>query len=190
MRRGLRNRRVTKRGLVHIWDVQDGKDLATHAELYRAYAGDVYRFALSLCGNEAEADDVVSETFLRLWTSPAPLRMSTVRAYLIAIARNVFLTGARKRWREQPLEVDVPTSRDLATEVGSRDEWARLRPLLAELPEATRSALIMHAVLGLPYDEIAEALNVPAGALKVRVHRARLTLAEKLRRNSHERSAR
>jgi RNA polymerase sigma-70 factor, ECF subfamily len=156
--------------------------LASHSDLYRKYAPAVYRYALSLTGHEADAEDLVSTTFLRLWTSDAPIQMVTVRAYLMAIARNLFLEGLRKHSREQALDFDVTDNRDLASEHEARAEWKRLRILLAGLPEGTRSALVMHSVLEMPYSEIAQVLNLPVPALKVRVHRARLLLAEKLGR--------
>jgi RNA polymerase sigma-70 factor (ECF subfamily) len=142
----------------------------------------VYRYALSLTGRKADAEDLVSTAFLRLWTSDAPIRMATVRPYLMAITRNLYLEGLRKHSREQSLDFDVSDKRSLAAEQEARDDWTRLRALLAELPEGTRSALIMHTVLEMPYAEIAQVLNLPIPALKVRVHRARLQLAEKLGR--------
>jgi RNA polymerase sigma-70 factor (ECF subfamily) len=154
--------------------------LAGFSDLYRRHSSDVYRFALSLCRNEAQAEDLVSEAFLRAWSSPVPLRIETVRSYLIAIARNVFLEGLRKARRERPLDVDVPDPRNAASEHEVREQWTRLQPLRAELPETTRSALIMQSVLEMPYAEIEAVLGVPAAALKVRVCRARVQLAEKL----------
>ena len=100
----------------------------------------------------------------------------------MAITRNLFLEGVRKRSREQVLDFDLPDGRDLSADHESRDDWARLRVLLAELPEDTRSALVMHSLLEMPYVEIAQVLDLPVPALKVRVHRARLQLAEKLGR--------
>lgn len=156
--------------------------LASHSDLYRKYAPAVYRYALSLTGQKADAEDLVSTTFLHLWTADSPLRLNTVRAYLMAITRNLFLEGVRKRSREQALDFDLPDGRDLSADHESRDDWARLRALLAELPEDTRSALVMHSLLEMPYVEIAQVLDLPVPALKVRVHRARLQLAEKLGR--------
>ena len=65
-------------------------------ELYEKYSRDVYRFALYLSGDPALADDVTSETFVRVWSSPEPVRLATVKAYLLSIARNLWLIdGAR-----------------------------------------------------------------------------------------------
>lgn len=153
--------------------------LTEFGELYRKYAPAVYRFALSLCGREAEAEDLVSETFLRVWMTKTPVRAATVRAYLIAIARNLYLEGRRKQWREKALDFDLAGALDVGAEHEARAEWARVRDRMADLPEATRSALVMHSVLEMPYSEIEAVLGVPAAALKVRVHRARITLAER-----------
>ena len=60
-------------------------------ELYDRYSRDVYRFALYLSGDPALADDIASETFIKLWSSPEPVRFATVKAYLLTIARNLWL---------------------------------------------------------------------------------------------------
>ena len=60
-------------------------------ELYKKYAPDVFRFAMYLSGNRGEAEDIVSETFVRVWTAPEPIAMATVKGYLLTIARNLFL---------------------------------------------------------------------------------------------------
>jgi RNA polymerase sigma-70 factor (ECF subfamily) len=159
---------------------------AAFTDLYGRHSRDVYRYTLSLCRNAAEAEDLTSEAFLRVWSAPAPLRFETVRSYLIAIARNLFLANLRRRSRERPLDFDTADARDAVGEHEARRDWARLRGLLEELPEITRSALIMHAVLEMPYAEIEAALGVPAGALRVRVSRARVRLAEKLGRKEEE----
>src|SRR5882672_3523613 len=67
----------------------------TFHELYSRYAKDVYRFAYWLSGNPEVARDITSETFVRVWTAPDEPRMETVKAYLFAIARNLY----RKQWR-------------------------------------------------------------------------------------------
>ena len=105
--------------------------------LYREHAPHVRRFALHLCGEAAQADDITAETFVRVWATRASLRHATVRAFLFAIARNLFVTGVRASWRRVPLE-DVhadpapgPLARAesraeadaLATTVGQPGHW-------------------------------------------------------------------
>ena len=59
-------------------------------ERYDRHWRDVYRFALFLCGNPAQAEDLASDTFMRAWTSRGPIREPTVRAYPLTITRNLW----------------------------------------------------------------------------------------------------
>jgi RNA polymerase sigma-70 factor (ECF subfamily) len=105
--------------------------------------------------------------------------MATVKAYLIAIARNLFLQRLRRVRRQVPLADDVAEpSAGPEFAVDLRDELRAVLAKLQELPEVDRSALLMHAELELPHDEIARALGLSLAAVKVRVHRARLRLAQ------------
>jgi len=72
--------------------------------LYKKYAPDVFRFALYLSGSRADAEDITSETFVRVWTSPAPVEAATVKSYLFTIARNLFLQELRKRRPQTELD--------------------------------------------------------------------------------------
>src|ERR1700721_2232298 len=76
-------------------------------ELYKKYAPDVYRFALYLSGEHGEAQDITSEVFVRAWATSEPIRTATVKAYLFAIARNLFLQGLRKKSRHVALDEDL-----------------------------------------------------------------------------------
>lgn len=155
--------------------------LVDFAALYREHARDVHRFALFLCGDVALADDLTSEAFVRVWTARARVDLTTVRGYIFAIVRNLFLQNLHHDQRRTPLDdrirVDRPGPEDEA-----RDQ-STLRAVLAALavlPEIDRAALLMRAEDGLPYQEIARALGISTSAAKVKVHRARLRLAETL----------
>lgn len=151
--------------------------MASIEELYRRYAQDVYRFAFWLCGNSHDAEDIASETFVRAWAGADDLRMGTVKAYLLVIARNLFLQRQRSRKQEE-LDPNIP---DLAPgpdqKAEQRDELRAVLQEMQKLPEVDRAALIMRVQEGLPYEEIARCLGVSVVAAKVKVHRARLKLA-------------
>jgi RNA polymerase sigma-70 factor (ECF subfamily) len=146
--------------------------------IYRRYAADVLRFALYLCGNRADAEDILSETFMRAWTSPADIRVGTVKAYLLMIARNLHLDRLRVAGRTAALDIDSPDSAPgPETAAIDRDEVRALRSALASLPERERSALLMRGVGDLTYEAIGAALGMSPGAARVTVHRARTKLA-------------
>jgi RNA polymerase sigma-70 factor (ECF subfamily) len=152
--------------------------------LYRTHAADVFRFALHLCGSRAEAEDLTSETFVRAWTSPEAIRATTVKGYLFTIARNLYLQGRRRARRHVELGEDV---RDPGPDPTARAEHAsEVEAVLADLGslgEVDRAALLMKAVEGMPYEDVARALGITVGAAKVKVHRARREL---LRRRQGE----
>jgi RNA polymerase sigma-70 factor (ECF subfamily) len=146
--------------------------------LFERHWPDVFRFALYLTGNRADAEDVASETFARAWTAPGEIRVGTVKAYLFMIARNLSI-DLRRASREA-----VECGPDLAASgVGpeqatiDRDALRVVLGALAGLPEADRAALLMRAVGQLSYEETAAALGLSVGATRVRVHRARARLA-------------
>jgi RNA polymerase sigma-70 factor (ECF subfamily) len=104
--------------------------------------------------------------------------MATVKGYLFTIARHLFLHGLRKSSRHDALDEDLPDPR--MGPAGQVEQDSRLRHVLRELqllPEASRSALLMHAVDGMAYEEIARVLGISLAAVKVKIHRARLALA-------------
>ena len=155
---------------------------STFSDLYRSHGPDVYRFALYLSGDPALAEDIVSETFLRVWDSAAIVRMNTVRGYLFTIARNLFLHELRRRRRQDPLEDRHSVATNPAREFGSRDDLRDTMAALQMLPEIDRTALLLCAHEGLSYEEIARVLGLSLSAVKVRIHRARLWLAGRRKR--------
>jgi RNA polymerase sigma-70 factor (ECF subfamily) len=150
-------------------------------KLYRQHASAVFRFAWGLCGDRATAEDIVSDTFVRILTRAPRIQTRTALAYLLAVARNSYLTGQRRRRREVPLSVELPAPQH---DPGTRlDDRVRLEATLAALggiPEGERAALLLRVDHELAYEEIASALGTSVGAAKVRVHRARLRLAKAL----------
>src|SRR5208283_4084197 len=149
------------------------------SSLYKKYAPDVYRFALYLSSERGEAEDITSETFVRAWTSPEPIRVATVKGYLFTIARNLYLQGLRKKSRHVALDEDLRDPQ--ASPYAQAEQKEELRAVLAELqklPEIDRAALLMRAFDEMPYEEIARAVGISLAAVKVKIHRARLELAE------------
>src|SRR5262249_55375201 len=107
------------------------------------------------------------------------VEMATVKGYLFTIARNLFLQERRKRWRRADLPALEISDRE-ASPHERAERRSELQAVLAgmeRLPEVDRAALLMRAVEGMPYAEIARALDISLAAAKVKVHRARLALA-------------
>jgi RNA polymerase sigma factor (sigma-70 family) len=148
-------------------------------ELYARHARNLYRFALYLCGSHAEAEDIVSETFVRAWNAPSPIRVATAKAYLCTIARNCYLHGRRRAWRDTELDEQLSDpSRGPHAAFELQEEMRRVWSALRALPEVDRSALLMCALEDMSYRDIAEALALTVPAVKTKIHRARFKLAQ------------
>lgn len=147
--------------------------------LYERHAAAVFRFALSLSGDRSLAEDITSETFVRVWTARARVDITTVAGYLLTIARHLYLQGVARERRRGTLR-DEPEDSQPGPHARAEGR-AELDAVIADLqalPEPDRAALLMRAEDRMPYEEIAAALGITAGSAKVKVHRARLKLAE------------
>ncbi len=147
-------------------------------DLYQKYSVDVCRFAFWLCGNQNEAEDITSETFVRAWGNLDRSRTETVKAYLFMIARNLYLKQRKENGRFVQLEVNqtdhIPNPAAIAED---RIQLRQITDILYTLPEIDRSAFIMRVKYEIPYAEIARILSISLSAAKVKVHRTRLKLA-------------
>ncbi len=154
--------------------------------LYRQHASALLRFAWGLCGDRSQAEDIVSEAFVRVLTRAPRIETQTALAYLLAVARNTFITGGRVRRREVPLldEISAPEN-DPVGRLDSQADLEWVLRVLRTLPEGERAALLLRVDHELSYEDIASALGTSVVAARVRVHRARLRLA--IARGSKER---
>ena len=151
---------------------------SSFTELYRNHSREVYRFALYLSGDPGLAEDIVAETFLRIWDSAAVIRMESVRGYLFSIARNLFLHELRHKRKQYPLADNHSVAETVVREIESKEDLRDTLAALQTLPETDRAALLLRAQEGVSYEEIARVLGLSLSSVKVKIHRARLRLAE------------
>lgn len=153
--------------------------MLTFNYLYESYATEVYRFSVWLSGDRFEAEDITSETFIRAWARNNTIRTATLKAYLFAIARNVYLQQQRKKKRQVVLNDIYPDPGPEPDKVlESRLELKRVQSVLQTLPEIDRAAFILRIQHDLPCVEIARVLRLSLSATKVKIHRVRKKLIE------------
>ena len=157
----------------------------TFEELYQTHFSDVFRFALWLSRDQSEAEDITSETFVRAWARRDRLRTETLRAYLLAIARNAYLGNTRRTNNHQPIREEMPDDApDPQRQASARMELNDVTGAINTLPETDRLALVLRTEHGLSYAEIARVLEISDGAARVKIHRARRRLlADVMTRN-------
>ena len=147
--------------------------------LYTHYSRDIHRFALYLCGNHAEAEDITSETFVRAWHATGEIRAATAKSYLFAIARNCYLERLRRGAKQTRLDENMPDSTaNPHDDAERRIELDRVLAELQRMPETDRTVLLLHVQEGMPYQAIADTVGLSLPAVKVKIHRARLKLAQ------------
>lgn len=140
----------------------------------------VYRFALAMTNDLAEADDVAQEAFVRLWDRRAAVDWSEpILGWLLVTARRVSLDRFRRLARALRLRPATPTS--LGVDPATIDAFVDLRAQLAGLTAAERTAILLSAVEGWSPDEIGAALGISAGAVRAAASRGRAKLAGDVR---------
>lgn len=160
-----------------------------------AYQDMVFTTAVRLLGNEAEAEDISQEVFLKAYQHYDELAQSpTAGGWLRTVARNLslnHLTRYRARWRffselvsgreGEGVEVDVPAPDSSERGATDSERQQLLEQALRKLPEAQRVPLVLFHFEELSCEEIAAKLEISLSKAKTDLHRGRLALRRKLR---------
>jgi RNA polymerase sigma-70 factor (ECF subfamily) len=163
--------------------------------IVRRYQGRVFRLASRLTGSEADAGDVLQETFLRAYRGLPSFRgASRFGTWLYRIATNAALAHRRARSRrpseslesylprfdEEGVHLATPAELRVATRLDERlDRQAlaeKARAGIERLPDLYREAFVLRDLEEMPTAEVAEVLGLEPAAVRQRVHRARLML--------------
>src|SRR5919204_1312154 len=148
---------------------------------YRRYVKDVYRYALAVLHNPADAEDVTQTTFLNAYRAyQRGERVDKPQNWLITIAHNVCrqrFRQATRRPNEVAFEEELAEAAPLDTEAPSAEDLTRA---LGHLAFNQRSALVMRELEGRSYAEIAAALDLSTSAVETLLFRARRALREQL----------
>jgi RNA polymerase sigma-70 factor (ECF subfamily) len=155
----------------------EGNDRAL-SELVRLTQADVWKLCTAL-GSQGETEDLVQETYLRALKSLHSFRGdSSVRTWLLSVSRNVCADHVRRRERQRRLIDRVtPLAADAVT-----PGPVFIDEMIDGLSRDRRDAFVLTQMIGLSYEEAAQALGVPIGTVRSRVARARIELAALVRR--------
>jgi len=155
-------------------------DLDAFEQIVRLHQQHVWRFLRRLLGDDAAAEDVAQETFLRAFRRlPTFTFQATFSTWLFQVARNAGVDELRARRRRDDL-ADALRPAAVATASGEAGQAGQARveidAALASLPVDLRETLLLVEVLGLRYAEAATVLGVPIGTVKSRMFAARAQL--------------
>ncbi len=159
----------------------------TWEEVARVYGRKIYNYAYRLTGNPDDAHDLVQEVLLRVRRGLANYQPGSFEGWLWRITRNAFLDDVRRKKRRPTAPIPDEVDRwDLASSESADAEYARLslgddiQKALLELPIDFREAVVLCDVVGLSYEEISQAVAVPIGTVRSRIHRGRKMLRDLL----------
>jgi RNA polymerase sigma-70 factor (ECF subfamily) len=163
-------------------------DQRAFEELVRATYAETYTLAYRLTGDEEDARDVVQESYLRAYRGLGRFRGDAqFSTWLYRITANCAAThlGRRARNRHEELTDETPVVDErLDIDPSARAEAGvmrdRLQDALRDLPERLRMVVVLRDVYDLPHEAIAAELGISESAAKVRLHRARRRLRERL----------
>lgn len=141
--------------------------------LHHEHAESAFRLAWSVTGDEALAQDVVQEIFLKLARQPALLDgVQSERAMLYTMARNLALDALRRRRTRDDTQQrwgrELPQWFEPAVDDDSEERQQRIAAALAGLPEEQRTAVHLHVWEGLSFREIGEIENLPTQTIASR----------------------
>lgn len=182
--------------------IQSGQ-IDRFSELVHRYERQLYNFGLKMCGEAQDAEDVVQDTFLNVFRYLKGFRYETkFKNWLYRIATSTCIKKRRKSKfaPERELSMDEFLPRDEAAVEHQTPEWARLpldqvineelgqtlKRAILDLPEKYRVVLVLRDIEGFSTDESAHILKLSAANIKVRLHRARLFLRDKLKTHYKE----
>tara|TARA_B100001113_G_scaffold68832_1_gene53242 strand:- start:15649 stop:16248 length:600 start_codon:yes stop_codon:yes gene_type:complete len=166
-------------------------DINAYNELVDRYKERLFNFVLRYFNNREQAEDVVQDTLIKLYTHASYYKnVAKFSTWIFTIAKNNALTELRKnkRKRTESLWTDDGNPIDLNSKEQSLDrqthnEFAinQLNKFLDEIPENFRMAVVLRDFQELSYDEISKILEIPIGTIKSRINRGRIQLAEKMK---------
>lgn len=159
-------------------------DMLAFESLVQMHQQRVYSHCYRQLTNNAEAEDICAETFLRAFQHLSSLRAEpSIIFWLLRVANNLVISFLRKRGNRPTVELDEAreTASNQATpeeEMIMHSRQEVVRRCLDEMPAQDRCAVLMFYLEERPLEEIAAVLNVGVAGAKSRVHRARIKLRE------------
>ncbi len=142
------------------------------------------RFAFSLTGTMADADDLVQATIERLLEKGTPDDVHLTK-WMFRVCRNVWIDEYRARKVRQDAtqkpELQQNQVIDGASDMHNQVNLAQVNKAMDKLPEDQRSVLAMVAIEGMSYKEVANILEIPIGTVMSRLSRARTSLSQWLK---------
>ncbi len=166
--------------------IKNAVDSLSPEALTRLYLKRVYGFCRTMLRDERDAEDACQEVFLtvlRRWDQLGSVQQPL--SWLMKVARLTCLWVRRKRRKDVAIEeAEIDASYDPGPPVEPGEDAGRVMEAAERLPERYQAVLVMHYQQGMSQEEIAEAMELSRGALRVLLHRAVMRLRQEVRKKT------
>ena len=148
--------------------------------VYNTYAKDIRRFLFYKTQDIAEAEDILQDTFIKLWDNCSKIEYDKVKSFIYTVANNMFLNEKKhekvvRKFSEQHKKNESPEFIMIEKEF-----LEKLEKTIAALPEKQREVFLLNRIENKKYREISEMLNISVKAVEKRMHLALLTMRREI----------
>lgn len=156
-------------------------DKSAFGRIYKEFLPRIYRFVFYLVPDNAIAEDITQDTFVKAWESLPRFssKKGTIQSYLYAIARNTVIDHQRKK-KESRLDMDyaqqIGSGENLENMLINLERVSKVHEALSSLSKEDRDVVVLRYFEEMSYKEIAEVVNQTEGAIRVKTHRILKTM--------------
>lgn len=160
------------------------EELDAFRAIFDKYYESIRNFVYYKTGDMKLAEDIVQETFMKLWDNRSTIQQETVRSLLYIMAANnvkshfrhqkVVFNFAYSRTKEEEIQESADTN------IRQEELKQRIQRVLADMPEKCREVFLLNRMDNLTYNEIAERLGLSVKAIEKRMHEALLFIRERI----------
>ncbi len=156
-------------------------DADTFKRVFIPYHQKLYRIAYRIVQDAASAEDIVQDTFIKLWNKRDEMQsIDNTEAFAIIILRNTCLDHLRKTKNDRytDYDTDMPETTSLSKQIEVQDEAEKIKYLINKLPDQQRQVMMMKHWDEYSDEEIEQVTGLSAGNIRVILSRARKTIRE------------
>jgi RNA polymerase sigma-70 factor (family 1) len=155
----------------------------TFSQIYHDYGKTIWNFLYFKCGDDAQANDLVQDAFIKLWQNCKKVPREKAKSFLYTVSNNMFLNQVAHHKvvlqyaQLQPYKMDTQSPQYLLEE---KQYQEKLQNAIANLTEAQRTAFLLNRIEGKKYAEIAEILDISVKAVEKRMSHALASLRKEI----------
>ncbi|WP_407556975.1 RNA polymerase sigma factor [Winogradskyella sp. 4-2091] len=151
--------------------------------IYNTYAKSIRRFLFFKTQDADKAEDILQETFVKLWSNCSNVNYDKVKSYLFSTAHNMFLNDIKHQkvkdnYTKQFNKIDNNESPEFI--LLEKEFMEKLEATIAALPDKQREVFLLNRIEKKKYKDIAEQLNISVKAVEKRMHLALVVMREKI----------